>query len=557
VRTYTDITERRANEQALAAARDAAEAAGRARAEFLAVMSHEIRTPLNGIIGVAGLLMDMSLGTTERQYVRILLESGNHLLHLINDILDFSRLDAGRADLDDAAFEIRGMARAAVELFASDAGSKGLELTLSIAEDVPRYAAGDARRLRQVLLNLVGNGIKFTSEGSVRVSVTRLPAEAGSVRLGFVVSDTGIGIAKDAVGKLFTEFTQVDSSITRRFGGSGLGLAISRRLVERMGGTISVESTPGVGSQFRFDVLLRERRPDEDVPLEPEAFADARSLTGVSQAADAPMPEAAEPNAAPAGRHARQIRVLVAEDNATNRLVASRMLARMGHHVDTVANGVDAVAALQEAAYDLVLMDVMMPEMDGLAATGAIRALPGPRGRVPIIGLTANAMRTDEIACLAAGMDHFATKPITAARLAEAIEFALTLQAAKSSERSALSAERGLDRSALADLVRDIGPELAAERVRRFTETAARDLPELRDLASRGQSAELMRKVHALANLARNVGLARVARACLELENVAANAETELQPPLDRLEALLRAGLQELAAWRPEPVEQR
>jgi signal transduction histidine kinase/ActR/RegA family two-component response regulator len=396
VRTYTDVTDRRANEEALAAARDAAEAAGRARSEFLAVMSHEMRTPLNGIIGVAGLLLEMEMGTTEQQYVRIVLDSGNHLLQLINDILDFSRLDAGRLDLEDTDFEPRLVLGDTIGLLASQARSKGLELALEVADDVPRLVAGDPRRLRQVLLNLIGNGVKFTAAGSVRVGVTRLGGEADSVRLGFTVADTGIGIALPAQGRLFNEFTQVDSSISRRFGGSGLGLAISRRLIERMGGTISVESTPGQGSIFRFDIRLRAVRAEGE-----------------------PAPGAAAAGAAVPRR--RGLRILLAEDNPTNRLVATRMLERGGHQVEAVTNGAEAVVAVREGRFDLVVMDVMMPEMDGLTATTTIRRLPGPVSRIPIIGLTANAMVTDEMAAIAAGMDHFATKPISADRLAEAI----------------------------------------------------------------------------------------------------------------------------------------
>ena len=411
VRTYTDITARRANADALTTARDAALAAGRARNEFLAVMSHEIRTPMNGIIGVAGLLLESRLGPTEAHYGQIILESGNHLLRLLDDILDFSSLDAGRVDLNDAAFDLRDMARNAVDALAAEAEAKSLDLSLVVAEDVPRQVAGDSRRLRQVLVNLVGNAVKFTGHGSVRVAVARLPGEPqfpggpDVVRLGFSVGDTGIGIPPDALGQLFTGFTQVDGSISRRFGGSGLGLAISRRLVERMGGTIEIDSTPGVGSVLRFDVLLA-RAP---------------------QTGDAGTSEAEPP--VEAGESGCGIRVLVAEDNPTNRLVATRMLERLGHRVDSVVNGLDAVEAVRTTPYDLVLMDIMMPEMDGLAATSTIRALPGPRARIPIIGLTANAMRAGEAACLASGMDHFATKPISANRLADAIGLVLASRA--------------------------------------------------------------------------------------------------------------------------------
>ena len=425
VRTYTDITDRRANEEALAAARDAAEAAGRARSEFLAVMSHEIRTPLNGIIGVAGLLQDMNLGPTEQQYARLVLDSGNHLLQLINDILDYSRLDAGRLELEETAFDPRGVVRSAVDLLASQARSKGLDLVLEVAGDVPAQAVGDPRRLRQVLLNLIGNGVKFTEAGSVRVGVTRLGGEPGGVRLGFTVADTGIGIPLEAQGKLFTEFTQVDSSISRRFGGSGLGLAISRRLIARMGGTIGLESAPGKGSTFRFDILVRDCRPEGE-------------------------PGPGEPVAGEAAAGRRSLRILVAEDNPTNRLVATRMLERMGHQVTAVIDGAEAVAAAAANSFDLVLMDVMMPEMDGLAATSAIRKLPGPVSRIPIIGLTANAMRADEVACMAAGMDHFATKPISADRLAQAIA-------------TVMRGRAGDGRAAAQDVpARDIGPGTAA-----------------------------------------------------------------------------------------------
>ena len=394
VRTYTDITDRRRNERALATARDAAEAAGRARAEFLAVMTHEIRTPMNGIIGIAGLLLDMPMDETERQYVRIVRDSGNHLLQLINDILDFSKLDAGRLELEEISFDVRSVLTSAVELLTTDAQSKGLELKLHVAPDVPQRAGGDPGRLRQILLNLIGNGLKFTEKGSVEITVTSLATPAGTTRLSISVRDTGIGIPQEALGRLFTEFNQVDTSISRRFGGSGLGLAICKRLITRMGGSIAVESTPGEGSTFQFDVVLQSRRASDGARGGP---VETAIPTG------------------PAWR------ILVAEDNSTNRLVVTKVLERLGHRVDNVSNGAEAVEAVRTIPYDLVLMDVMMPEMDGLAATRAIRALEEPINGIAIIGLTASALREEEKACLAAGMDLFATKPVTSERLASCI----------------------------------------------------------------------------------------------------------------------------------------
>ncbi len=393
VRTYTDVTHRKRTEQALAAARDAAEAAGRARSEFLAVMSHEIRTPMNGIIGVSSLLLEMEMGPTERRYVQIIMDSGQHLLQLINDILDFSRLDAGRLDLEEAEFDLPVMLRSTIEMMAQEARAKGLELALEIAADLPQIAVGDAHRLRQVLLNLLGNAVKFTSVGRVALIARRVADGQDNVRLGFAVSDTGIGIPSDVIGKLFTEFTQVDSSITRRFGGSGLGLAISRRLVERMGGTIWVDSTLDHGSVFQFEVTLKQPAVKSHPIATPSAV--------VAELGDGPS-----------------LQILLAEDNDTNRLVTTRMLEGRGHVVTAASNGREAAERAGVAAFDLIVMDLMMPDMDGLAATRAIRALPPPFGTVPIIGLSASVTAEDEAACRAAGMDEFAAKPISAAQLA-------------------------------------------------------------------------------------------------------------------------------------------
>jgi signal transduction histidine kinase len=407
VRTYSDTTERRRNETALEAARDAAEAGAKARSEFIAVMSHEIRTPLNGILGVAELLQDMNLGPRAAEYVGVIMASGSHLLHIINDVLDFSALDAARLSLEEGLFDIREVMRQAVAVISHQAAAKGLALTLDVEANVPEQVSGDAQRLRQIVLNLAGNGIKFTEKGSIRIAVARLRDEDGDVRLAFSVADTGIGISAEAQGRLFNEFTQGDSSIRRRFGGSGLGLAISRRLVEMMDGHISVESVPGVGSTFRFDLRLRRAATPEVAPLaEPVLPMGAAS-------ADPP----AIPPQQPAGP-----RILLAEDNDTNRFVATRMLERLGYQVFSVTNGAAAVEAVRNDAYDLIVMDMMMPEIDGITATRLIRAMPSS---IPIVGLTANVSRSDEEACLAAGMDAFVTKPVKSVNLDAAVRAAL------------------------------------------------------------------------------------------------------------------------------------
>jgi signal transduction histidine kinase/DNA-binding response OmpR family regulator len=530
VRTYTDVTERRRTETALSAARDAAEAASRARSEFLAVMSHEIRTPMNGINGVAELLLGMQLPATEQHYVRIIYESGKHLLDLINDILDFSRLDAGRLDLEETEFDIRGLLREVVELLGQEARAKGLALDADVSDDVPLRAIGDPHRLRQVLLNLVGNGLKFTNQGSVRITVRALGTDAGGVlHLGFTVVDTGIGIRADALGRLFTEFTQVDSSISRRFGGSGLGLAISRRLIERMGGTVGVESTEGIGSTFRFDVRLR------------------------GAAVPVARPALAPPLAAPAGAG---LSVLVAEDNATNRLVITRMLERLGHQVEAVENGREAVAAVQARRFDFIVMDVMMPELDGLAATKAIRAMAGPAAAIPIIGLTANAMRADETKCIAAGMTRFETKPINSDRLAEAIRQVISATPGSAAGRPAPDFPR-FDPARLDELVAEIGPAATLEVVRLFCEDSLAQVATMGDLAESGRLELLAHNARVLVRAAENVGLMRLSAAVTTLQDdIADGAPERLREHVRQIGLILRNAMEELRAWRPRGVWQ-
>lgn len=390
VATYTDITERKANERALSAARDAAEAANRARAGFFAMMSHEIRTPMNAVIGFAGLLLDSRLTVEQGRFARGIRDAAEGLLQIIDDILDVSKLEAGRLSFEAVPFELDPLLDSVVSVMQLKAREKGLSLSVNVAPGTPPALVGDPGRLRQVLLNLVANAIKFTATGAVRVEVGLVERVDGKARLRFAVVDTGIGIAPEAQQLLFKEFSQVDSTIARRFGGTGLGLAICRRLVERMGGTIEVVSEAGAGSRFQFDVRMAETAPGE-------------RMQGLKEEAGGP-PE-------------RRLRVLLAEDNASNRLVAMTRLERMGHRVDAVGNGAEAVAAVQMAPYDVVLMDVMMPEMDGMEAARAIRSLDGPVREIPIVALTANAFRSDEEACREAGMDGFISKPMATERL--------------------------------------------------------------------------------------------------------------------------------------------